>query len=131
VGPDIVAVDRSTGRLIVVEAKGTVDGSWVLNGRRLESPIGGEPMTQTSYRWLQANNNRYMDDLANSTNPAEQEAARRLRNVLRGGEDYDVMIVQSRPAARGGYGEGMDTAVENIRNGGHVGDITVVDVIRP
>jgi hypothetical protein len=131
VGPDIVAIDRSTNRLIVVEAKGTTDGSWVLDGRRLETTVDGERMTQTSFGWLDTKSERYLNDLKNSTNPAEQEAGRRLQSVLDDAEDYDVMIVQSRPSSRGGYGEGMDQAVENIRNDGHVGDITVVDVVRP
>jgi hypothetical protein len=72
-----------------------------------------------------------MRDLRNSADPGEQEAARRLQDVFDDVEDYDVMIVHSRPNGKSGYGEGMDGAVEGIRDGGSVGNIDVVDVVRP
>ncbi|HEX6026247.1 MAG TPA: hypothetical protein VFZ00_29910 [Solirubrobacter sp.] len=130
-GPDIVAIDRSTGRLIVVEAKGSTGGPRVLGRDRLRGTIGNKTYTQTERGWLTDNSDRYMRSLMRSTDPKEREAARRLQRVIDGDESYDVMIVHSRPASHPGYGEGMDEAVENIKGGGGVGDVTVVDVVRP
>ena len=45
--------------------------------------------------------------------------------------ETSVMIVHSRPDGKSGYGEGMDDAVEGIRDGGSVGNVDVVDVVRP
>jgi hypothetical protein len=130
VGPDIVAIDRSTNRLIVVEAKGTTGGTWRLDGTWLGTTVNKQRMYETSHEWLRTNPDRYLDALVRGT-PAEQEAARRLRRVITRRDTYDVMIVQSRPAGKGGYGAGMDEAMESIRGGGQVGDIDVVDVQRP
>jgi hypothetical protein len=133
VGPDIVAVNTKTGKLIVVEAKGTTSGSgrWALGERRLESPVNGKPLIQGEREWLTTNSDRYMKDLINSTNPAENEAARLLRRAQGGQDNYDVVIVQSRPAGSKGYGSGMDNAVERIKKGGGVDDVSVIDVTRP
>jgi hypothetical protein len=131
VGPDIVAIDRSTGRLIVVEAKGSTGGPRTLGRDRLRATANGNESVQTSRPWLESNSERYMRDLRNSADPGEQEAARRLQDVFDDVEDYDVMIVHSRPNGKSGYGEGMDGAVEGIRDGGSVGNIDVVDVVRP
>jgi hypothetical protein len=131
VGPDIIAIDRSTGRLIVVEAKGSTGGPRTLGRDRLRATANGNETVQTSRPWLESNSERYMRDLRNSADPKEQEAARRMQDVFDDVEDYDVMIVHSRPDGKSGYGEGMDGAVEGIRNGGSVGNIDVVDVVRP
>jgi hypothetical protein len=128
-GPDIVAVDRSTGRTIVVEAKGT-QGQRPLSGRTLRSTAGGNAVTQTQFEWLRDNANRYLLPLQRSGHAGDQEAARRLSDIVKGG-DYDVVIVNSRPAGKGGYGSGVDTATDNIRGSGHVGNLDLIDVQRP
>ena len=52
VGPDIVAIDRSTGRLIVVEAKGSTGGPRTLGRDRLRATANGNETVQTSRPWL-------------------------------------------------------------------------------
>ncbi len=44
---------------------------------------------------------------------------------------YDVVIVNSRPAGKGGYGSGVDAATDDIRRSGRVGSLRLVDVQRP
>jgi hypothetical protein len=129
-GPDIVAVDRSTGRTIVVEAKGT-RGQRPLSGGTLRSTAGGQRVTQTQYEWLRNNPNRYLTPLSRSNRPGDQEAARRLADIVNNGGGYDVVIVNSRPAGRGGYGSGVDSATDDIRRSGRVGSLDLIDVQRP
>ena len=94
-GPDIVAVDRSTGRTIIIEAKNT-DGAKPLSRTRLRSTAGGKPVTQTSPEWLQNNPERYLKKLRESPDPGDQDAADALQRII-DGEPYDVKIVGSRP----------------------------------
>ncbi len=129
-GPDIVAVDRNTGRTIVVEAKGT-QGRRPLSGRTLRSTAGGNPVTQTQYEWLRDNPGRYLTPLRRSNSAGDQEAARRLAGIVNNGDNYDVVIVNSRPAGTGGYGSGVDTATDDIRRSGRVGSLDLIDVQRP
>ena len=39
-----------------------------------------------------------------------------------------MMIVNSRRRGQGGYGRGMDRAVDNIRRNGRVTDVHLIDV---
>jgi hypothetical protein len=128
-GPDIVAVDRSTGRTLVVEAKGT-QGARPLSGRTLRSTAGRQPVTQTEYDWLARNPNRYLNPLRDSTEAGDREAARLLDGIVRGNQPYDVVIVNSRPRGSGGYGTGVDSATDHIRSSGRVGDLDIIDVQR-
>ena len=128
-GPDIVAVDRRTGRTIVVEAKNT-DGGKPLSRTRLRSTAGGQRVTQTSPDWLTNNPERYLKRLRESSDPGDQDAADALQRIV-DGEPYDVKIVGSRPNGSGGYGTQVDQAVEEIRSGGQVVDVEIVDVQRP
>lgn len=128
-GPDIVAVDRTTGRPIVVEAKGT-QGRRPLSGGTLRSTAGGRPVTQTSPDWLRNNPRRYLRALRESSDPGHRRAAEALQGIVRG-DGYDVRIVNSRPTSQGGYGTRMDEAVRNIRGSGQVGNLEIVDVQRP
>jgi hypothetical protein len=50
---------------------------------------------------------------------------------VRRGEGYDVKVVGSRPNDRGGYGTRVDDAVDEIKAGGRVGDVEIIDVQRP
>jgi Bacterial TSP3 repeat len=130
-GPDIVAVDKSTGRTIVVEAKGT-QGARPLSGRNLRSTAGGRPATQTSPAWMAGNaDRRYLNALRSSPHGRDQQAARLLEDIADNGGPYDVVLVNSRPTGVGGYGSGMDSATDEIRRGGQVGDIDIIDVQRP
>jgi Flp pilus assembly pilin Flp len=129
-GPDIVACDRSTGRTIVVEAKNT-DGGKPLSRTRLRSTADGRRVTQTSPEWLQRNPERYLKKLRESPDPGDREAARRLEDIIDDADPYDVVIVGSRPSGKGGYGTRVDDAVGEIRAGGQVQDVQVIDVQRP
>ena len=62
-GPDILAVDRSTGKLIVVEAKGTSNGRTQLSDWWLGTEVNGKRMTEGSPEWLKTNPQRYLDYL--------------------------------------------------------------------
>jgi len=128
-GPDIVAIDTSTGRPIIVEAKNT-DGRKPLSGTRLRSTAGGNSVTQTAPAWLRDNPNRYLKKLRESPDPGDRRAADALEDII-AGEPYDVKIVGSRPHGQGGYGTGVDRAVDDIKRGGQVGDVEIVDVQRP
>ena len=129
-GPDIVAYDRSTGRTIVVEAKNT-DGAKPLSRTRVRSTAGGRRVTQTSPEWLRTNPERYLKKLRESPDPGDREAARRLEDIIDDDEPYDAMIVGSRPNGQGGYGTRVDDAVGEVRAGGQVQDVQIVDVQRP
>jgi hypothetical protein len=130
-GPDILAVDRSTGKLIVVEAKGTADGSTQLGGWWLGTKVDGQKMVETSPEWLKTNPERYHDYLRNSPDPKQQEAARLLDGVIEDDAPYDAMVVMSRPKGKGGYREGVDDSVASIKKDGQVDDVQIIDVQRP
>ena len=130
-GPDILAVDRSTGKLIVVEAKGTSNGRTELSDWWLGTTVDGQRMTETSPEWLKTNPQRYLDSLRNSSDPKQQEAARLLQEVIRDDAPYDAMVVMSRPGGKGGYGKGVDSSVENIKKDGQVDNLDIIDVQRP
>lgn len=129
-GPDIVAVDRRTGKPIVVEAKRT-EGSRPIGGRSLRSTAGGRPATQTSPDWLKRNPERYLRALRNSPNPNDRRTADALEDIIDNNAPYDVKVVNSRPSGKGGYGSGVDGAVDDIRKGGQVDDVEIIDVERP
>jgi thrombospondin type 3 repeat protein len=130
-GPDIVAIDKRTGRPIIVEAKGT-QGGRPLSGRSIQSTAANQRVTQTSPDWLRNNPRRYLDALRNSPNPNDRRTAEVLESIIGDRKaGYDVRIVNSRPSGRGGYGSGLDDAVDNIRQGGQVGDVNIIDVERP
>ncbi len=128
-GPDIVAYDRSTGRTIVVEAKNT-DAGTPLSRRRLRSTADRQPVTQTEPDWLTRNPERYLKKLRESPDPGDRQAAQRLEDII-DGDPYDVKVVGSRPNGRGGYGTKLDQAVDEIRGGGQVQDVEIIDVQRP
>jgi hypothetical protein len=130
-GPDILAVDRSTGKLIVVEAKGTSNGRTQLGDWWLGTEVNGRRMTETSPDWLKTNPQRYLDYLKNSSDPKQREAARLLQGVIRDDAPYDAMVVMSRPKGKGGYREGVDDSVKSIKDGGQVENLDIIDVQRP
>ena len=94
-------------------------------------PPAAATYTQTQYEWLRDNPNRYLKPLSRSAVPGDREAARRLAGIVDNGDGYDVVIVNSRPAGKGGYGSGVDTATDNIRGSGRVGSLDLIDVQRP
>ncbi len=130
-GPDILAVDRSTGKLIVVEAKGTSNGRTQLSDWWLGTEVNGKRMTEGSPEWLKTNPQRYLDYLKNSPDPKQQEAARLLQGVVRDDDPYDAMVVMSRPKGKGGYGKGVDDSAAAIKDGGQVENLDIIDVQRP
>jgi len=130
-GPDIVAVDRRTGRAIVIEAKGT-EGPRSLNRTRLRSQVGeGGKLTQTSPEWLKTRPERFTGALRNSTDPRDRRTADLLDDIIDNDAPYDVKIVNSRPSGQGGYGTRVDDAVGEIRSGGQVQDVEIIDIVRP
>jgi hypothetical protein len=129
-GPDIVAVDRRTGRPIVVEAKGTT-GSRPLGRRSLRSTAGRKAVTQAAPEWLARNPERYLRQLRNSPNASDRRTADLLEDIVDNQAPYDVKIYNSRPSGQGGYGSGVDGAVDDIRAGGQVQDVEIVDIQRP
>jgi hypothetical protein len=88
-------------------------------------------VTQTSRQWLRDNPNRYLNALRNSPNANDRRTADLLQGIVRRGDPYDVKIYNSRPSGQGGYGSGVDGAVDDIRAGGQVQDVEIVDVQRP
>jgi hypothetical protein len=128
-GPDIVAIDKTTGRPIVVEAKGTQGGRRI-SGRTLRTKVGGQTYTQTEPGWLKQNPDRYLRQLRESGDPQLQRAADALEDIVLDDAPYDVRIFNSRPGGSGGYGSRMDEAVGNIKADGQVGSVDVVDVER-
>jgi hypothetical protein len=131
-GPDIIAVDRNTGKLIVVEAKGTSNGRSKLGSFWLESPVGDSRLVETSPEWMTRDaESRYLGSLRKSSDPKQQEAARLLDEVVDEEAPYDVMVVMSRPQGKGGYREGVDDSVAAIKKNGQVEDLQIIDVQRP
>jgi hypothetical protein len=131
-GPDIVAYNHRTNRLIVTEAKGTVEGARALGKYWLRTPLNGGHYTEGALDWLKQDPGRYMGSLANGTS-SERRAHDLLEGVLKDQAPYDVLIVQGRPIGGGGFGPGLDESVENIRaqGNGQVGEVRIVDVQRP
>jgi hypothetical protein len=121
-GPDIVAFNENTGRVVIVEAKG---GTRSFGERTLRSKAAGNTVTQTEPDWLRQNANRYLVPLRNIRDDKTADA---LESIARGGAPYEVMIVNSRPVGKGGYGSGMDKAVANIKRTGQVADVKILDV---
>jgi len=128
-GPDIVAIDKRTGRPIVVEAKGTQGGRRI-GGRTLRTKVDGQTYTQTEPGWLKQNPQRYLKQLRESGDPKLQRAADALEDIVLDDAPYDVRIFNSRPGGKGGYGSRMDEAVGNIKADGQVGSVDIVDVER-
>lgn len=128
-GPDIVAIDKRTGRPIIVEAKGTVGGRR-LGGRSLRTKVNKQTFTQTEPGWLRENPQRYLKQLRESGDPKLQRAADALEDITLDDAPYDVRIFNSRPGGRGGYGSRMDEAVGNIKADGQVENVDIVDVER-
>ena len=111
VGPDLVAVDRRTGRLVVVEAKG-ISGALSVNKRRLTSVVRGVNLVQPSFRWLSINAERYLDPLANAADPKLREAARRLELVADGLDTFDAVVVASGRSTR--WGGDLDKVLKDL-----------------
>jgi hypothetical protein len=131
-GPDILAVDRNTGKLIVVEAKGTSNGRSKLGEFWLGSPVGKERMVETSLPWLRTDaGRRYLNAMKSSGDTKQLEAARLIDDVIRDGAPYDAMVVMSRPKGKGGYREGVDASVKAIKDSGQVENLDIVDIQRP
>ena len=135
-GPDIVAIDKITGRTVIIEAKGSLkNGSWLrgdrLNGTRKTDRSGNVTSGgyQTSAGWLGDDSKRYIDALRTSRRASDRRAAARLDEIIEGG-GYDAMVVNT-STRTGGYGGGMDDAAERIRERGQVGDVEFVDIRRP
>jgi hypothetical protein len=131
-GPDILAVDRNTGKLIVVEAKGTSNGRTKLGSFWLESPVGKDKLVETSLPWVRTDaGKRYLNALKSSGDPKQQEAARLIDEVIRDGAPYDATVIMSRPKGKGGYREGVDESVKAIKEGGQVKNVNIIDIQRP
>lgn len=126
-GPDIVAIDRSTGRPIVVEAKGT-QGTRPLSGRTVTGRAGGQPLPQTSPAWLRGEARRRYLDAMDRTDP---RAAEVMRDIVDDDAPFDAKLINSRPAGRGGFGTRLDEAAGRIREDGQVADLEIIDVQRP
>ncbi len=107
------------------------EGAKPLSRTTLRSKAGGQPVTQTEPAWLRQNPERYLKKLRESPDPGDQDAADALERIVRDGEGYDVKVVGSRPNGQGGYGVGVDKAVDEIKSGGQVGDVEIIDVQRP
>lgn len=113
-GPDIVAVNRVTGSTVVIEAKSAVTDV-VLNGKRLQSEVGGNYLLQTSRAWLRTNAaSRYLTTMQNAANPLIQEAARRLNDINNGIGSYDTIIIGYGPGAASRFGK-IDEALKILK----------------
>ena len=135
-GPDIIAYDRTADRVIVVEAKGTLAKEGALKQDTLTSGVSGRNYTQPSRPWLRAprsGGNDYMALLEKSNRADYQDAARLMRQVLRGSRGYDAKIVHVHPALDDTrvYGPGLDRATELLKAGGGMGDLDIVHVPYP
>ncbi|MDA0162449.1 hypothetical protein OM076_19405 [Solirubrobacter ginsenosidimutans] len=131
-GPDIIAVDRNTGKLIIVEAKGTSNGRSKLGSFWLGSEVSGKKLPETSSEWVTRDaGKRYLDALKRSGDPKQQEAARLIDEVITEDAPYDAMVIMSRPKGKGGYREGVDDSVKAIKAGGQVENLDIIDVQRP
>ncbi|MFT4034432.1 MAG: hypothetical protein QM679_02525 [Patulibacter sp.] len=134
-GPDIVAYNRREGRLIVVEAKGTMLKTKPLDKVKLTSTVGGKDYVQPSVKWLEAKRSTsvdYMEALQNSDDKTYNEAARHLQTLFKGqAAPADLKVVQVRPDAPGSraYGRGLDSAVAELRDDpDRVRKVDIIDI---
>lgn len=104
-GPDIIAVNKATGRTVIVEVKGSVDNI-VLTGGRLRSKVGGTRMTQNTRNWISTNaETRYLDTLTDAADTKLQDAAAKIDEIIAGGDYESIMF---------GYGPGADSRFGKI-----------------
>ena len=95
-GPDIVAVNRTTGKTVIIEAKGNVTADrQVVNLQRMRSEIDGDVFIENSIGWLEAQPNRYLIPLQNSADPDIQRAASLLDQIVNGTDTYETIIFGS------------------------------------
>jgi hypothetical protein len=126
VGPDIVAVNRSTGKTVVVEVKGNVTANaQVVNLSRMQSTVNNQVLIENSVRWLSENPQRYLNALQGSTDPDIQRAGDLLEQIANGTGSYETVIFGSgRQPSR--WGNGMADVFESLENS----RITAVEFIK-
>ncbi|MCG8348870.1 MAG: hypothetical protein MI924_13950 [Chloroflexales bacterium] len=115
-GPDIVAVNRTTGKTVILEAKGNVTAKeQVVNLRRMRSEIGPDIFIENSIAWLTTQPNRYLTPLQNSADPDIQRAATLLNQIVNGTDTYETIIFGSglHPSL---WGNGLADVFEALDN---------------
>jgi len=113
-GPDLIAVNPTTGKVVVVEAKGLLSGNRFKlgNGTLVRNMNLGSPgmYTEGSLEWLNSNSKRYLTRMRNSPDTLHHTAADKIQEALNG-SSYEVMIVVAGPRT---WGTEMDRAFEAL-----------------
>jgi len=129
-GPDFLAFNRSTGCLIVGEAKGTSGRAAALTLSKLRATMSGfgRTLVQPTWAWLRAGARRYLEPLER-TFPV---AAQRLRSVLFDNACYDVVVVGVHPSDGHAFRRGDDNIEPTIRmGGGNLGTVSLIAIEFP
>ena len=111
-GPDMLATKVINGQeqFFVIEVKGGVNET-MINRKRLRSRVGGVRRAQLTRQWISVNaEERYLNALTNANKPAIRRAAQLIRNV-RGGTNYNAIIVGAGPDPKWGK---VDQVFEEI-----------------
>ncbi|MEM7130697.1 MAG: PA14 domain-containing protein [Chloroflexota bacterium] len=99
IGPDMVAVNRTTGETVVIEIKGKSDDH-ISNSSTFRTPLTVSPgdvqrFFQPQRTWLDTNPNRYLDPLENAVlatgNQLWEDALARLDGVT-SGDPYEAIV---------------------------------------
>ncbi|WP_345724606.1 VWA domain-containing protein [Herpetosiphon gulosus] len=126
-GPDIIAVNPATGKVVVVEAKGYSTKLRLGRGNLLKrlalNPVQGALTAQNSYVWLSNDSYRYLDAMKKAADPNVREAHRRLFNVINQTETYETIVVAS--GANPKLGRGMDEVLIQLDE-----NTTAVEIIK-
>ena len=135
-GPDIVAYNRETKRVIIVEAKGSLSKTNPLSQSRLTTSVGSHGYTQPSLPWLQASRqpgNDFLKLLAKSGTADHKRARDLLLQVIDEERTYDAKIVHVHQALSDVkvYGPKLDRATQLLRSGGGIDDLDIVHVPYP
>ncbi|GAA5531604.1 hypothetical protein Hgul01_05429 [Herpetosiphon gulosus] len=113
-GPDIIAVNPATGKVVVVEAKGYSSKLRLGRGNLLKRLAlnNGAPTAQNSRVWLRNQHNRYTDAMVNARDPKVRQAYQLLSGVIHQNHTYETIVVAS--GANPKLGSRMDLVLEQL-----------------
>lgn len=114
-GPDIIALNPQTGKVVIIEAKGYLNDLHLGRGNIVQDLKLGRPTavetTQNSFEWLTNDADRYLEVLREAADPQIRQAANEIQKILNGGS-YETIIVAAGNNPQ--LGAKMDVALEQL-----------------
>ncbi len=130
VGPDIVAENPVTGKVVVIEVKGSnTRGAEVINKSRMEATVGDRRFIENSLGWLETEDSRYLTPMMNASDPDIQRAATLLQGVTRGNDQYETVIFGS--GLEASWGGGLLDVLTPLLDEPRITAVDVVKMPRP